>query len=203
MANNAVLTQEQARQITGGREPLAPVEFTEACKLLAECRSIDEAKYWSDKSDALAAWAKIYHSTRIAREARLLKIHAFRRMAELAKELKKSKGTAPMTTLRANGLTKTTANEVMAVGRASKEKFEEAINREIPPAPSYFKRSAVSFGGSISKAMAAMHYFATRIDARETAGQVPPKDRKYYRRTTGEIIEWLEEFREHLGGDDE
>jgi len=200
MANNAVLTVEQAKAITGGREPLTPVEFTEACKLLAECRGIDEAKYWADKASALAAWAKIYHSTRIAREARLLKLHAYRRMAELAKEIKKSNGTAPAKVLTDQGLKKWEANEVMAVGRVSKEKFEAAVAAAVPPAPSYFKRSAVAFNGSVGNAMRALHYFTIRIDATEMAQQVPPKEVKYYQRMVESLSDWLDEFDQHLKG---
>jgi hypothetical protein len=199
---NPVITAEQAREITGGREPLVPEEYTEACKLLAECREIDEAKYWSDKASALAAWAKIFHSTRVAREARLLKLHAYRRMAELAKDVKKAKGTAPAKVLAAHGLKSWEANEVMAVGRATPEKFKEATEAAVPPAPSYFKRTATGFAGSISKSLEAMYYYATRTDATETAHQVPAKDAKYYARHAATIIEWLEEFESNLTGAD-
>lgn len=61
-----------------------PVEYEAACKALAACESIDEGKYWSDKADALAAWAKIYKSDEAAVAARRLKLMAFRRMGELA-----------------------------------------------------------------------------------------------------------------------
>lgn len=49
----AVISSEQARQITGGRTPLVPVEFETAVKALKACTQIDEAKYWSDKASAL------------------------------------------------------------------------------------------------------------------------------------------------------
>lgn len=55
---NSVITAEQAKKITGGRTPLVPVEYEAAVKSLQACATLDEAKYWSDKSDALAAWAK-------------------------------------------------------------------------------------------------------------------------------------------------
>lgn len=83
-----VISAEQARKITGGRTPHVPVEYETAINALVACRSIDEAKYWSDKSDALAAWAKIYHSDKAAREAKALKLWAFRRMGQLAAELR-------------------------------------------------------------------------------------------------------------------
>ena len=85
---NAVLTREVARQITRGRTPLVPVEYETAVKSLQACIDLNDAKYWDDKADALAAWAKIYRSDETLRKAKMLKLHAFRRMGELAGELK-------------------------------------------------------------------------------------------------------------------
>lgn len=196
-----VLTAEQAKKITGGREPLLPEEFQQACKQLAACREIDEAKVWSDKASALAAWAKIYHSTRIAKEARLLKLHSYRRMAELAKAIKKEKGTAPARILQGQGFKKWEADEVMAVGRASKQMFEEAINRAVPPSPSYFKRAAENFVSGMANSMRAFYYFSIRVDASELATQVPGKDLPQTRRMVTALSEWLDEFEQHLRGE--
>lgn len=200
---NPVLTSEQAKKLTGGREPLLPAEFSDACKLLAECRSIDDAKYWSDKATALAAWAKVYHSTRVAVEARKLKLHAYRKMAELAKEIKKEKGTAPAKILQQHGMEKWQADEVMAVGRASPAKFEAALKRAVPPSPSYFKRYAENFAGGAVESMRRFYYFTTRTDATEIATQVPPKDRAQVRRMITGITEWLDELEQHVGGKEE
>ena len=84
---NSVISEEQARQITGGRKPLVPVEYERACTALAECQTIDEAKYWDNKADALAAWAKIYNNDQAGLEAKRLKLHAYRRMGEIAREI--------------------------------------------------------------------------------------------------------------------
>lgn len=83
----SVITVEQARKITKGRTPHVPVEYETACKALEACCTLEEGKYWSDKADALAAWAKIYHDTKIERQAKILKLRAYARMGELAKEL--------------------------------------------------------------------------------------------------------------------
>ena len=83
----SVITVEQARKITKGRTPHVPVEYETACKALEACCTLEEGKYWSDKADALAAWAKIYHDSKIERQAKILKLRAYARMGELAKEL--------------------------------------------------------------------------------------------------------------------
>ena len=83
----SVITVEQARKITKGRTPHVPVEYETACKALEACCTLEEGKYWSDKADALAAWAKIFHDSKIERQAKILKLRAHARMGELAKEL--------------------------------------------------------------------------------------------------------------------
>ena len=94
-----VITAGEARAITKGRAPLVPVEYEEAVKALAKCREIDDAKYWSDKASALAAWAKIYHSPQVMREAKLLKLHAYRHMAELAHAIRDAAGKGRIRTI--------------------------------------------------------------------------------------------------------
>lgn len=84
----AVITKEQAKQITSGRTPLVPVEYEQAITALQACCTIDDSKYWSDKADALAAWARIYRNDEVTRKAKMLKLHAYRRMGELAAELR-------------------------------------------------------------------------------------------------------------------
>lgn len=83
----AVITKAQARAITRGREPHVPVEYEQAVTALQACLTLDETKYWSDRADALAAWAKIYGNDQAGRKAKMLKLHAYRRMGILAAEL--------------------------------------------------------------------------------------------------------------------
>jgi hypothetical protein len=192
---NPVITADQAKKITGGREPLLPAEFEKACRDLASCRTFDEAKYWSDKASALAAWAKIYHSTRIAREARLLKLHAYRRMAELAKDIKKAKGTAPAKVLAAQGFEKWEADEVMAVGRAPQEVYERALAKEVPPSPAHFRHLRATPDVNV---LQQFYRFCLRTDARDFAAAVPDKERAHLKRVITRIAEWADEFEQHL-----
>ncbi|MBA0084678.1 MAG: hypothetical protein HRJ53_06765 [Acidobacteria bacterium Pan2503] len=198
MSDNPVITVEQARAITRGRTPLVPVEYEAACKALAACRSIDDAKVWSDKADALAAWAKIYHDDKIEREAKMLKLHAYRQMAALAKEVKKSNGTAPVASLQAHGLPKWKADEVMAVGRATPEKYAAAIRQPNPPAPSFFKRYAGDETANFQHALQVLYRICLREDATNLATLVPAKDHPSLQRVVTTISEWLDEFEQRL-----
>ena len=151
MTGTQVLTEKQARHITGGRKPLVPVEYEAACKALQACIDIDEAKYWADKADALAAWAKVYRDDKVGRQAKQLKLLAYRRIGELARELrpqgsagsgkiidgKKLRGRlkGPKSLLREHGMPSGLANAATRLSRLPKSKFDEIVNQPVPPAP--------------------------------------------------------------------
>lgn len=191
-----VITASEARQITGGRQPLVPVEYETAIKALAACRQIDDAKYWSDKASALAAWAKIYHSQQVAREAKLLKLHAYRHMAELAQEIKRQNGKGRIRTiLEEKGLSVTEARQIDGVGRVPKAQFEAALASPRPPAPWAFSR-----GGEISqlKPLRSMHTFVKAADPVEIASLIDSKARKTFCDMIEEITDWLDELEQRI-----
>jgi hypothetical protein len=140
----SVITQRQAREITRGRTPLVPVEYEEACKALVACSTIDEAKYWDNKADALAAWAKIYHDDKVTRQARALKLWAYRRMGELAAELRPQKSggkkqggstLGPWSLLLESGLTLAETTAARALARAPLSEVKRATEMSKPPSP--------------------------------------------------------------------
>lgn len=193
---NAVISADVARQVTGGREALVPVEFEEAVKALAACREIDEAKYWSDKASALAAWAKIYHSTKVSREARLLKLHAYRRMAELAADIKAARGQGRVRdVLSEQGLSVTEARQIEGVGRASREAFDRAVNAANPPSPWAFTR-----GPDVAelKPLRSMHTLVSHIEPARIASLIDGKSRETFREMIAEITDWLDELDQRL-----
>lgn len=144
----SVITEKQARQITGGRKPHVPVEYEEACKQLSACLTLDEAKYWDNKADALAAWAKIYHDGKVLRDARALKLLAHRRLYEIARELRPKRiikrgksgeliGNKPgaPSLLREQGLSVAAVNAARELGNMSEEKFQTLVDSPRPPSP--------------------------------------------------------------------
>lgn len=137
---SAVLTSEQARQVTRGRTPLVPVEFEQAIAALQACITLDDSKYWSDKADALAAWARIYRNDDVMRKAKVLKLHAFRRMGELAAELKpiaNAKGGRQPGAVRAltdAGLTHNDAIAARRLATITEKRFNKILEK--PKAPS-------------------------------------------------------------------
>jgi hypothetical protein len=136
---HAVITSDQAKQITRGRTPLVPVEYETAVKSLAACLSLDETRYWDAKADALAAWAKIYRDDDVGRKAKMLKLHAYRRMGQLAAELRphvvteKGRSPGPKSLLIESGMTSTAAEAATALSRMTDHKFSKALKE--PKAP--------------------------------------------------------------------
>lgn len=116
------------------RAAIVPVKYIAAVKALQACQTIDDANQWSNKADALAAWAKIYKSDEAGKEARKLKLHAYRKMGELAERLrptpqagnrKNKKGASSL--LREHGLTSHKAREAMALSRATDAEFSAVV----------------------------------------------------------------------------
>jgi hypothetical protein len=187
-----VITAQEARNITGGRSPLVPVEYEQALKALASCRQIDDAKYWSDKASALAAWAKIYHSPQVMREAKLLKLHAYRHMAELAHAIRDAAGKGRIRTiLEEKGLSVTDARQIDGVGRASKEAFQKAIESPRPPSPWIFSR-----GAEIAdlKPLRSMHTMVKNTEVRQIAALIDGKACEVFQGMLDEITDWCDEL---------
>lgn len=209
--NNPVITAKQARQITGGRAPLVPVQYEQAVQALAECSTLDDAKVWSDKADALAAWAKIYRDDTVDRQARALKLHAYRRMGLLAAELrppsKPNQGRpgmapGPMSALRDAGLNATAAREARHIAKLPPRVFTAAVERPKVPSPSRLyvvtraersKRSdawiAMNAGG-----LASARSFCNNNDARQLARGLNSDEAAKAREMVRSISDWLDEF---------
>lgn len=216
MSTNPVLTSAQARAITRGRAPLVPVEYESAVNALQACLTLDEAKYWNDKADALAAWAKIYHSDEASRKARALKLHAYRRMGILAAELRppnrKDEGRAtpgPLSALMEAGLSRSQATAARVVAKLPPRKFEKAVESERPPAPSSFRITSGNenlseswrtlTGRSLNRtttvnSMSGFACFCRNNDAKALARFLTKDETEQARKIATEIAEWVDDF---------
>lgn len=208
-AVQAVITKEQAKQITRGRTPLVPVEYETAIGALQACVTLDESKYWSDKADALAAWAKIYRSDDASRKAKMLKLHAYRRMGELARELGKQSGGA-LPVLQDAGLRGYQARAAMTASRLPVREFNSLVNSEKPPSPSSLRLYAEGRESSDSwmtlsgrmqgsnNSFTGFRAFVRRHDAKELAHGLTKDEAAIVREGIEEITDWLDEFEQHL-----
>lgn len=185
-----------------------PIIYTEAVTALAACVTLDEAKYWSDKSEALAAWAKIYRSKQAAMEARRLKLHAFRRMGELAMELRPKMGSSykrgnpgPSNLLQSHGIVNNNSIIALKLAKLSKKEFEGMINSPRPPAPSkvFASRSTMSeMYGEFSAVLQPLRTFMRKTDPREFARKLEESEVRRLQHLLPDLLEWLDTLDQHL-----
>lgn len=69
------------------------VKYNEACRAIAEAKSIDEAKSIRDKSDAVRAYAKQANNKQLEVDAAEIRLRAERRLGELLRDQPKNPGT--------------------------------------------------------------------------------------------------------------
>jgi len=135
--NNSVMSRNSAAPVHL-RSPMPLVAYEEAVNSLRACCTVDEALYFSNQAEALSAWSKIFHSNEAYLTARRLKLHAYRRMNELAEQLRPArKGTSdpgPASLLREQGLEQTQVNQIRRVGQIPERRFKEMIEQARPPA---------------------------------------------------------------------
>jgi hypothetical protein len=213
----AVISAEQARKITGGRTPLVPVEYETACRALAECSTLDEAKYWDNKADALAAWAKIYKNDQAGLAAKQLKLHAYKRMGELAYEISprvhcgsearpggaRGFSGGPFKPLLANGLSRSAATAACKLARIPEPTFDALISHPRPPSPiqacSLLKPGSEAWKTFSDKSFFdSARAFCRRTSARDLASRMTADERIRAAKAIKDLIEWLDEFDQHL-----
>jgi hypothetical protein len=185
-----------------------PVVYEEACAALAACRTIDEGKYWRDKAEALAAWAKIHRSDRAAIESRRLKLHAYRRMSELADELRpartgtgKGGGKGSRKILEQHGFSTSEVSAMRIVGGLTEREFTKKVESDSPPSPHMIRKEKV-FGSDAWRLLyngsASCRSFCRGSDAVTVAKRIDNADIDKARELAVEISEWFDAFESAL-----
>lgn len=121
-----------------------PIPYEQAVKAVAACQTLDEAKYFSDAADALSAWAKIYADDRVSREARALKLHAFRRVYSIAQQVVPTmrdpsicgRPRGPRFVMGEAGFRPKDIEAAKKLAELPQKKFDKLVNSARPPAPS-------------------------------------------------------------------
>lgn len=194
------------------RAAVIPLEYTAACRAIASCLTIKEGKYWANKSDALAAWSKIYQNDEAGCESRKLKLHAFRRMSQIAEELRPQlylnkgghlrKQDGPVSVLRAEGFTASQCGTIRAIGKLSEQQFAETLEDARGPTgvrhlvckgTDAWKKLVLSSNG-----LSQWKSFANRNGARALAKGLTGAEKAKARLITAEIRSWLDAFESSL-----
>lgn len=183
-----------------------PVVYQEAVKAVAACKTFDEARNWSDKADALAAWAKIYADDAIEREAKALKLHAYRRIGQLAEEIRpvahrgRLGTTGPQSLLRQEGFKGSQASAMVKIARMPEKKFEAVATSKAPPSPStLFQRLRPNpEWAALSSRMHMLLSSIRQAHPKDMAGSLSDKDTEAAMKACLELLRWLVPFHDHL-----
>lgn len=188
--------------------PQMPIVYDEACKAIAACSAIDEAKYWSDKADALAAWARIYNEDKVTIEAKRLKIHAYRRMAEIADHImptwRAERGfryaTVPII-LNDYGIGRSQARVIAKIGEMPAAKVQRAIERRKPPTPSTLAlvdNTAQPQWTRIKRTMSSLVSMTAGIKAPAFARKIPEEEQDRAYELAQDVVGWVYTLSEEL-----
>jgi hypothetical protein len=197
-------------------KPKMPVIYEQACRELADCVTIDEAVYWNDKAEALAAWAKIYKDGTALREAQKLKLHAHKRMGKLGQELSMERRRVGRPTTRVgrtarhrgpprgarsiligSGLTPSNADAALAIAGMSEEEFGGLLDRERVPSPTTARRYTSGKSNDWNRFQmftTSFRSYCRSADPKEIAASLLPDERAAGLRILREIIDWCEGF---------
>lgn len=194
MASLGLAASAQLPALAPFRKAVMPIQYEEACKAIATCVELDEAKHWSDKADALAAWAKMYQDDRVSLEARRLKLHAYRRMSALADEIDPKR---PIGSLRNAGLSQAQAQTARAVGNVSQRLFDKAVAAKVPPTPGTLTTVLAApcpEWRRVARALGVFIAISKHNPAGTLAKSLPPDQVSRARRMIAEMREWASRF---------
>lgn len=117
-----------------------PVLYATAIKAIQACSTMDETKYYADKADALAAYAKMYSDETMAKEAARQKLYAYAKMGQLAGELRPTriggKGGSPggpISLLMEHGLSSGGAEAARRLSKMPAPMFESVVEAAKAP----------------------------------------------------------------------
>lgn len=212
---NAVITTDQAKNITGGRQPLTFPEYEVAIGALEACCNLDEMKYFRDWASAAETWGRIHRADDVTRLAKRLKGHAMRRMGECARlarpaKFRYEKGKhgnqmagkgAKQLLMNEGGMTSTDAQRALVLARIPKAEFENVMNVARPPAISTL---AATYNRSewyawYTRAQWSSFYGAICASSPiNTARLVATDSVEGIRKKTIEMMEWLDAFEQAL-----
>lgn len=212
--NQTVVTEAQARQITGGRKPLAIMPYEEACQKLQEAIDFDEVSYFKDYATAWQALERIRKDSVALRKAKIYDIQVARRSGEIADKLfpRKARGKGsgagcipgPHAALKRElGYSDNEAKAARNLALMPPEKFDRLITDDLPnrrhiPTPVSLTRAAQQ---KLTYEISSFRSFCRRSDAREIAKSVEQKSADALRKCVVEIQEWLDTFEQCLPAD--
>lgn len=209
-ATDAGLTHEEFLAVSGlapipviafDAKAIVPIRYEQAIVAIAQCCTLDEAKTWTTKAEALAAWAKIYRDDAVSIEARRLKLHAWRRMGILAGEIRPMGSSigrrGPLSLLQETGFSKSASTQMRYLGNMAAEKFDAIVKSDRQVSPSRLinvELSANPAWKDMQQRLSTLRAILRRNDPSELGHSLSEREATTARQTISEIYRWIEKF---------
>jgi len=207
------VTIADARKYAASKSFKMPVVYSDAVAALKKCVDINDAKDFNNAAEALATWAKIYRNDEAGRNAKQLKLHAYRRMGQLAKQLAPGKplkggGKNPgsVAKLQGLGLSRHNADAATHLAGLPKAGFRRLIKQASPPAPTSvakrFRHVHVTTMWDLIRRSQRNPFccagFIRRYEAKDVAKKLNAGEVVLARAKAIALMEWLDEFEQAL-----
>jgi hypothetical protein len=190
--------------------------YERGCALLERCIAFDETKYWDSLADAAAAWGKIHKSDRVEQLARALKLHAYRRLGEIAELQQPTRpaqpkaGTrtgeplgrpgGPVSWLQAQGMTRQEGTAACTLAGMDAKAFETIANAKRPPSPQSIQRAGrTAWRVFYSRAsIAAVAHHTQALSPARAAQLEGMRDPAKEQRKARHLAQWFTQFADAL-----
>ena len=207
--SNKSLTIADARAIASSKNFRMPLVYREAVDALKKCKHLEESRVFVDQAEALAVWARIYRHDEAGRQAKQLKLHAHRRMGQLARELAPGKVKAgggrepgPVAKLQEYGLSRHQSDAANHLAKMGKRDFNKLIKQDSPPAPTSVTRRFRQPGTTTQWELLrqsqrnpfACKGFIEKNNPTKLARSLNKGEVDFARKIALQLIDWLDEF---------
>lgn len=183
-----------------------PGVYTKAVQFIRDTVTLDEAKHWIDKSEALNAWAQMYHDDQVGDASKRLRLHAYRRMGQLAQELQPTKTIkgggrtkGPNALLRKAGLSRHGSNAAIKLAKATDDEAHELVTAERPISPTTYERQSYDRSGLAAfrnhqRTPFSCRIFIREVTPRQATNKLGALERREAATQLKDLQKWIDEF---------
>lgn len=183
-----------------------PDVYVQAVELIQKTIDLDEAKQWADRTEALVAWARMYNHDDVGVAAKRLRLHAFKRMGELARQLRPTKAVpgggrtpGPLTLLQEAGLSLHNARAAVYLSKLTKAKARRIIDKDNPLSPQTYQRrshkeSSLAHFRNLQRSPFSCRSFLREVTPKEMADSLDDDEKVRAVKQMRVLVKWCNAF---------
>jgi hypothetical protein len=179
---HTVINAEQGKALMARLPPKFDITpFWKALDLLKECLVFEDVQHCQRLADVQEAWGRVYRSPEAINGAKAVRLHAARRLGELAQEARgnhsgKGLGGGPRRWLTSQGIPEKDADYAAALRKIPAARFAEIVARPTPPTVSALARGYQVPKGKWSRRAANLRWSATFTKLRQNYAKTSAQD---------------------------